>query len=154
MITMSKPALVFAVFSALIAPLMRAQDLPSGKGKEALDTVCTTCHDLAGVASKASTSREGWLEIINDMKERGAAGSDEEFRSIVNYLVKFLGPPVEVNSATADELVSNLDITDKEAEAIVKYRTDKGNFKTWADLQKVPGLDIKQLEPIKSRFKF
>lgn len=138
----------------LLFSVVQAQNLPAGKGKEALETVCTTCHGLDEVASKSNTSREGWLEIINDMKERGAAGSDEEFNALLNYLTKYLGPIVEVNSAGADDLEMGLDLTSQEAAAMVKYRKDKGNFKAWSDLEKVPGLDIKKLEPLKSRIKF
>jgi competence ComEA-like helix-hairpin-helix protein len=59
-----------------------------------------------------------------------------------------------VNQAPAKELANNLVITTDEAAAIVKYRTDNGNFKDYSDLSKVQGLDIKKLDPIKSRIKF
>ena len=40
-----------------------------------------------------------------------------------------------------------------EADAIIKARP-AGGFKTLADLGKVPGIDIKKLEPLKDRIKF
>ena len=62
--------------------------------------------------------------------------------------------PVNVNQAPAKDLASNLVITTDEAAAIVKYRTDNGNFKDYSDLSKVQGLDITKLDPIKSRITF
>ena len=58
-----------------------------------------------------------------------------------------------MNSAPAKELVDNLNLTSAEADAVVKART-AAKLKDWADLAKVQGLDIKKLEPIKSRIKF
>jgi len=69
-------------------------------------------------------------------------------------VAKYFGPMVEVNKAAAKELQTELEITAKEAEAIVQYRKDKGNFKDWADLGKVSGLDMKKLEPLKNRITF
>jgi DNA uptake protein ComE-like DNA-binding protein len=36
----------------------------------------------------------------------------------------------------------------------VKYRTDKGSFKTLEDLKKVPDLDFKKMEAQKDRLVF
>jgi len=71
----------------------------------------------------------------------------------VNYLTVYFGVPVNVNSAPAKELVDNLNLTKDEADAIVKART-AAKIKDYAELSKVQGLDIKKLDPIKSRIKF
>jgi competence protein ComEA len=47
-----------------------------------------------------------------------------------------------------------LGLSGKEAAAIVKYRTDKGSFKTVEDLKKVPDLDFKKIEAQKDRLVF
>jgi len=47
-----------------------------------------------------------------------------------------------------------LGLLEREAEAIVKYRTDKGPFKTLEDLKKVPDLDFKKVEAQKDRLVF
>jgi competence protein ComEA len=88
------------------------------------------------------------------MKGRGADASDDDFKTIVDYLAKYQGPEVNMNKATAQDLQSNLDLTAAEAAAIVKYRTDNGTFKTFADVQKVSGVDAKKLEPLKGRLTF
>ena len=39
------------------------------------------------------------------------------------------------------DLQTQLELTAKDADAIVKYRTDHGDFKDWDGLAKVPGID-------------
>ena len=87
------------------------------------------------------------------MRGRGALGTDDDFKQIVNYLTKYFGVPVNVNTAPAKDLES-LDLTTAEAAAVVKYRTDKGKIKDWSDFAKIEGIDAKKVEPIKSRVKF
>ena len=137
----------------LVLPIAHADDLPPGKGKEITDRVCGGCHE-AGVVNKYRNSKNDWQSIAEDMKARGADGSEDDFKSIVAYLTHFFGPEVNVNKAAAKELQTQLEITVREAEAIVKYRQDKGNFKAVADLRSVPGLDMTKIEPIQQRIVF
>ena len=145
--------LLLAIAPLLILPIAHADDLPPGKGKEVTDRVCGGCHE-AGVVNKYRNSRDDWQSIAEDMKGRGADGSDDDFKTVVTYLTRFFGPEVNVNKAAATELETQLEITSQEAEAIVKYRQDKGNFKAIADLRNVPGLDMKKIEPIQQRIVF
>jgi competence protein ComEA len=46
-----------------------------------------------------------------------------------------------VNKATAEEIASFLDLSAKEAEAIVVFRDKNGVYKDWRELKKVDGLD-------------
>ncbi len=114
---------------------------------------CGGCHGADIVLGQTGT-HDTWQDTVDSMRGRGATGSDDDFKLIVDYLTKYLGVPVNVNQAAAKELASNLVLTADEAAAIVKYRTDNGNFKDWTDLAKVQGLDITKLEPIKSRITF
>jgi competence protein ComEA len=93
------------------------------------------------------------------MIQRGAQGTDEEFGDVVEYLSTHYsksapGGKVNVNAATAKELVSGLAFTDSQAAAIVKYRDEKGKFKTIADIAKVPGVDAAALEAKKGKLAF
>jgi len=128
----------------------QAQDLPDGPGKDTFLKICGACHDAAVVVTMHN-SKDDWQNTVDDMKGRGADGSDADFKTIVTYLAKYQGPEVNVNKATAMDLQTQLEISATEAAAIVKYRTDKGDFKAWADLQNVTGLDTKKLEPLKGR---
>jgi competence protein ComEA len=146
------------LFALVVCPLFlitiaRADDdIPAGPGKDVVQRVCTACHDLGAVQTMTG-DKDTWQSIADDMRSRGADGTDEDFKTVVAYLSKYYGSPVNVNTADAKALAV-LDITDAEAAAIVKYRTDKGNYKTFADLSNVPGLDVKKIEPLKKRIKF
>jgi competence protein ComEA len=131
---------------------MHAQGFPEGPGKSVFENTCGGCHGADIVIGQTGT-RDVWQDTVDSMRGRGAIGSDDDFKLIVTYLTTYFGVPVNVNSAPAKDLVDNLNVSSAEADAIVKAR-DKSKFKEWADLAKVDGLDIKKLEPIKSRIKF
>jgi len=133
--------------------LLLGQDLPEGKGKDVTEKICGSCHD-AGVVSKYRNSKDDWESIVEDMKGRGADGSEDELRAIITYLTHYFGPQVNVNRASAKDLETQLEITSKEAEAIVKYRQDQGAFKTIDDLKKVSGLDMTKIQPVRQRIIF
>jgi competence protein ComEA len=143
------PSLLLLAFLALA----RAQDLPDGSGKEVTNRICGGCHE-AGVVVKYHNAKEDWESVVDDMRGRGADGSDDDFKAIVAYLARFFGPEVNVNRAVASDMEAQLEITADEAGAIVKYRQAQGKFKDFSDLAKVPGLDTKKLEPIKQRIVF
>ncbi len=149
---MKRVALV--VCPLFLVAVARAQDdLPSGPGKDTVQRVCTACHDLGAVQTMTG-DKEVWQSLADDMRSRGADGTDEDFKTVVAYLSKYFGQPVNVNTAAAKDLETQLYITTAEAAAIVKYRADNGNFKVFADLSKVPNLDVSKIEPLKKRIKF
>ena len=148
---MKKLVLVSVALFAFTAA--QAQDLPEGKGKDTFMKVCGACHD-AGVVVTMHNSKADWQTTVDDMKGRGADASDDDFKTIVDYLAKYQGPEVNMNKASADDLKTQLDLSASEAAAIVKYRTDNGDFKSYADVQKVSGVDMKKLDPLKGRLTF
>ena len=131
---------------------VHAQSLPEGPGKSVFENTCGGCHGADIVIGQTGT-RDVWQDTVDSMRGRGALGSDEDFKTIVSYLTMYFGVPVNVNSAPAKELVDNLNLTSAEADAIVKART-ASKIKDYAELSKVQGLDIKKLDPVKSRIKF
>jgi competence ComEA-like helix-hairpin-helix protein len=139
----------------LFAALAGGQELPQGKGKDLVEQVCVGCHGLEVIAGQHATSK-GWSGIVDNMIERGATATPEEFRTIVEYLAKNFAKAatVNVNRADAKEIETSLDLTGKEAQAIVKYRQDHGGFKDWESLLKVTGVDAKKLEVKKERVSF
>jgi DNA uptake protein ComE-like DNA-binding protein len=76
------------------------------------------------------------------------APADEEVA--IAYLARYFGEEVKVNTASAKDLQEQLELTASEAEAIVKART-VAPFKSYADLARISGLDIRKLEPVKGR---
>jgi competence protein ComEA len=134
--------------------IVQAQDLPAGKGKELVENTCGSCHGLDVVVAQHAT-KDGWSSIVDYMVSRGATGTPEEIATIVDYLSKnFPAAKVNVNKATAMDLQSQLELTAKDSETIVKYRTDHGDFKDWDGLAKVPGIDAKKLEVKKDSIVF
>jgi competence protein ComEA len=132
-----------------------AAQLPEGPGKDVTMQICSNCHELAKVVATRQ-NRDDWTATISKMVDEGAQGTEEQLGAVLSYLVKNFGPisPVNVNAAPASELESKLAITAKEADAIVKYRSEKGPFKTIDDLKKVPDLDFKKIEAKKDWVKF
>jgi competence protein ComEA len=140
---------------ALSAAPVFAQ-LPDGPGKATTQRVCANCHEL-DIVTGHRQGREEWTSTIQKMIDAGAEGTPDEFKEILEYLVKNFGPAapsVNVNKASAADLESGLGLTAKEAAAIVKYRTDHGAFKEVDDLKKVPDLDFKKIEAQKDRLAF
>lgn len=125
---------------------------PDGPGKDAVLKICGQCHD-ADILLGVGKSREGWAATVDDMVAKGATGSDDELQEIVTYLSKNFAK-VNVNTATLKDLKEKLDLSSKDAQAILDYREAHGAFKSWADLKKVPDLDIARLEAKKDKVAF
>jgi competence protein ComEA len=143
--------LIFVV-PFLMCSLVQAQDLPEGKGKDVLESVCGACHGTDLVAARRAT-KEGWSYIVDDMVSRGASATNEQITTIVDYLAKNLGQ-VNVNKGKSEEIATVLEITSAQADAIVKYRMDHGDFKTLDDLKKVPELATAKLDSKKDRLAY
>ena len=147
--------------AALLIPflalsLVQAQDLPEGKGKKLVEDTCGGCHGVDAVMSQKA-SHEGWESIVGDMVSRGASASDADLKTIIDYLAANFGTgpaKVNVNKAASKDIETALGLTTKEADAIVKYRTDNGDFKDWTALTKVKDVDAKKLEAKKDRISF
>jgi competence ComEA-like helix-hairpin-helix protein len=103
-------------------------------------------------------TEERWGSVVDDMVSRGAVGTDDEIDQAIAYLTANFGPAapkkVNVNKAAAADLASGLGISAADADAIVHYRADKGNFRELQDLTKVPGIDAKKIESAKDRLEF
>jgi competence protein ComEA len=131
--------------------------LPDGPGKTATIRLCGNCHGAQVVLGKPH-SEDGWGAIVADMVQRGAQGTDDELYEVVQYLTKYIKaapalPKVNVNKATARELETGLQISGKDAQAIVEAR-EKSEFKSVEDVKKVPGIDAAKIEARKNLLVF
>ena len=123
------------------------------KLEETFTRVCVRCHTADRVVGSRRT-RTQWEEVITTMQTaRGAVISDEEFETVMNYLVKEHGR-VNVNRATADDIVEVLGVPAAAAETIVKFRKEHGTFEDYDALAKVPGLDLEKLEKKRDAISF
>jgi len=146
---------LFVISAVSLAAALAAQggDLPDGKGKEVLQRMCTNCHGLDQVTTNRY-SKKFWGSVVDDMVSRGAEGSDEDVNVLIGYLSRNFGKPVNINTASAKEIEAGLSFTPAASEALVKYRTDNGAFKSYEELQKVPGLNAGLLEEQKKNIAF
>jgi competence protein ComEA len=129
-----------------------ADRFPETTGKATLFKVCSNCHTAESVVQSLRTRQE-WSDVVDQMSRYGAEASDQEFDQILSYLVKHFSP-IRINKATAKELESTLSVPSDVAEAIVAYRTEKGDFKTIDEVKRVPGLDSGQVDAQKVRLAF
>lgn len=163
-----------------LAAFLAGPDLPPGDGKAIVQRACVGCHALKVVTSKRATPEE-WSTVVNQMVSRGADVEDDEIETLIAYLSKNFPPAakadeapadhdssssdrnsssndsasqVNVNRAAAAELASVLEISAKDADAIVAYRQQNGDFKTITDLTKVPGIDTKKILSNKNKVRF
>jgi hypothetical protein len=107
--------------------------------QEAVQKVCAGCHNLELVMDTPKTY-EGWRQTIQDMIDRGAKGTPDEYDMILQYLSETM-TTVDVNHADADALATVLEAPPDAVAAIVARRRTQP-FKDLADLAaSVPGLD-------------
>jgi len=145
-------------FAASLVPGANAADLPDGPGKDILLRACTGCHKAEEFVYYRHTKEE-YQAIVQRMAQRGARASSHELDIIADYLAKnFLKVEdpnkINVNKATAKEIEAGLNLTAKEAEAIVGYRERHGDFHAWGDLLVIYGVDGKKIEAAKERMSF
>ena len=134
---MRNPALSIAALWLAAAPagaLAQALKLPDGPGKAITQKVCGSCHGAELLIGRQET-REAWSAIVDDMVQRGAQGSDNDFYDVVDYLATNFSPTapavkINVNTATAKDLQNALRLDSAEAAAIVRQRAEKGDFKS------------------------
>jgi len=148
---MSRFGILLLIFSSVLSA--QKSSLPDGAGKDVVQRVCAQCHAVEVFTVKGNT-RDGWTQVVTEMVARGAQGSDDDFGTVVDYLTANFPPKVNVNKAGAEELKTALAIEQKDADAIVDYRTKNGTFKTIDDLKKVPGVDAAKLESVKQKIAF
>lgn len=154
-----------AFIPLLLVASVSATGLPPGKGKPIVERACAGCHALKAVTSKRAT-QEQWASLVDQMITRGADLSDDEIETVVAYLSKNFGPAskpvgssgaarhVNVNKATAAQLAAVLGLSIQDADAVVQYRNQNGDFKALADLTKVPGVDTAKIESEKDKLQF
>ncbi len=151
--------LVLPVVAAVAGPTQAAAPvMPPGEGKDLIMKQCVGCHAVTTITAQHK-SESAWTDTIIEMRNRGANGSDEEMEQIIHYLATNYGPPsaaakVNVNSASALDIVAGLALSQAEADAIVAYRSKNGKFADLAALKQVAGVDAAKIDAVKDRIEF
>ena len=140
------------VAAVSLAPVGAQDALPDQPGKQTVERVCSVCHELDTAIVARHTPAE-WRAIVDAMLNRGARATDEEIAAMIDYLGTYLAL-VNVNKAPAAEIEAGLAIPPQQAEEIVRYRAERGEFTDLDSLKRVPGVDAKVLEERKDRITF
>jgi competence protein ComEA len=61
--------------------------LPPGQGRDVMVRVCSQCHSPEIVVAQ-QLDGDGWKNLVDEMANNGANGTDAEFTSITAYLAK------------------------------------------------------------------
>ena len=132
-----------------------AERLPAGAGKEVVARVCSECHGTDNIRKKR-LSEDDWGTTVSQMVDEGAQVSGDDVMVIVEYLTQNFGPDskVWVNTAPLAELKSVLGFTNDEANAILAWRTEKGDFHSAEDVKQVTGVDPAKVEAKKELMAF
>jgi glucose dehydrogenase len=64
--------------------------LPEGAGKEDVTAMCSQCHGVS-TAIAVRRSPDGWHELIQDMRARGAQGDNARAARVQEYLSRYFG---------------------------------------------------------------
>jgi competence ComEA-like helix-hairpin-helix protein len=129
-------------------PAVKTEDPATGLFRR----MCNECHDADRIISPRRTKAD-WEDILTKMIEKGAVGSDKDFETVFEYLLRTYGM-ADINRAPADEIAAVLTVTAKDAEAIVAFRKANGAFKDLEALKKVPNIDVKLLDEHKAAIVF
>ena len=133
--------------------ILLAQTLPDGPGKDLAEAVCTACHDAARIVAKTGTKAD-WQSKILEMLQECPDVTQDEREKIADYLTRSFPKKVNVNTAPAKDIEAALEIAAKDAEAIVRYREEKGKFRGADDVKKVPGVDGGKIDAVRNRLEF
>lgn len=138
-----RAALAALAFGVLVGAQEKQSALPDGAGKDVVQKLCSSCHEVEAVIASRRT-RIGWERNVDDMISRGAEGSDEDMSLVVEYLTRYFGK-LNVNTATTADMEKSLNLSAKEAQAIAEYRERNGKIKDFEELKKVPGVSAEKL---------
>ena len=126
---------------------------PNDPDARVFANVCGKCHPKERVLVLRRT-RPQWEEVITTMiTVRNAQISDEDFDTVLGYLAREYGR-VNINRASADDIVEVLHVPEKVAQTIVQYRKEHGPFADFDGLARVPGIEREKLESLRDAILF
>ena len=114
------------------------------QGAARFTQMCSECHDAARIVSMRRTKTD-WEDVINKMIEKGATGTEKDFESVFEYLLRNYGK-IYINTTTPDEIMKILGLSRKDADSIIAYRGAHGPFADLEAIKKVPDIDVKKLD--------
>ena len=155
-----KPSLSLLVIAlALVTPVFAQNAFPEGPAKEYVERICLQCHQASMLLDQHRTEDDWKRTVARMAQKRGASASAEQFDAIAAYMAKNF-PKTEdpsklnMNQATAEDIVRILGLTPNEAKALVTYREKHGDYRQWGDMLVVYGVDGRKIEAAKEKMTF
>ena len=151
--------------------------LPPGEGKELLNVLCSSCHDIARVITQRRDS-ETWKQTVDEMlaawNPRYSEYLGDDVEALSRYLALYFGPLIpshetlqrdaklrekylrgeiqsliNINTASLAELTKLPGISERTAEVIIRYRKTHGPFKSSGDLKTLRGIGEPEFEKLR-----
>jgi len=130
--------------ASVIAQAPPQETTTQDPGEPMFTATCSKCHTPERILAVRRT-RTDWEGILEKMTKLGAPVTDENYDTLMDYLLRRNGK-VNINRADSKEIALIVNLSAADADTIVKYRTDHGDFADYDALAKVPGIDLKKLE--------
>lgn len=128
------------------------QEPSDDKGATAFTAVCSKCHPAERIVATRRTKSQ-WEEVLDKMTKLGAPITDDNYDTLIDYLLRHYGK-INVNRGESKDIALVASLSPKDADAIVKYRSEHGDFADFDALTKVPGIDVKALEEHRAALDF
>lgn len=148
-----------SALALLLIPAAHAQkELPDAPAKEYVTRICLQCHQESQLLNQRKTEAD-WKATVARMAQKGVSAPTEQFDAIAAYMAKYF-PKLEdatklnMNKATADQIVAVIGLTPAEAQALVAYREKHGDYREWGEMLVVYGVDGRKLEAAKDKMSF
>jgi competence ComEA-like helix-hairpin-helix protein len=114
--------------ASLIAQAPQQEPTTQDPAEPIFTATCSKCHTPERILAVRRT-RTDW----------------ENYDTLMDYLLRRNGK-VNINRGDSKEIALIVNLSAADADTIVKYRTDHGDFADYDALAKVPGIDLKKLE--------
>src|SRR5215469_13483014 len=142
-----RPGFCIGLLFSLVAARGQAPNT-SAADQETFQRVCGECHTTSMI--DGYRSMPDWRQTVDNMMEIGARGTPEDMVRVMRYLARSW-TRIDLNAATAEDIVAVLGIKEDLAKAVVKYRTEHGHFTAIGELKKVPGFEKIKPEEYKEK---
>jgi len=142
----------------LISTAHAQKDFPDAPAKEYVTRICLQCHEASQLLSQRKSEAD-WKATVARMAQKGVTAPTEQFDAVAAYMAKYFGKQedtakLNMNKATADQIVAAIGLTPDEAKALVTYREKHGEYREWGEMLVVYGVDGRKLEAAKDKMSF
>jgi competence protein ComEA len=127
-----------------IAAVAQTPPTPTVTAQAAAVKICSGCHTMQ-VAMDTPKDYDAWHETVQEMINRGAQGTQEDFDLVMQFLFENM-TTVDVNHDDQEALATVLHTSTETANTIIAHRAMRP-FKDLNELENtIPGLDRALLE--------